>query len=104
MKFGEITTITLQKRVMRTVYGVGRLEYTNYLFYDSHSLKFPDIVELKTVLFMSNAYHIKLPNNASSFNAQHTSIYTIRCKNKYEGNDCFHLWCKIMEFTSYIYH
>ena len=37
--------IMLQKRVMRTVYGVDRLEHTNYLFYDSHFLKFPDIVK-----------------------------------------------------------
>ena len=55
--------VILQKRVMRTIYGVDRLEHTHYLFCDSHSLKFPDIVRLKTVLFMFNAYNNSLPTN-----------------------------------------
>ena len=44
--------VSLQKRVMRTVYGVGRLEHTNYLFYGTHSLTFPDIVVKNCVTYV----------------------------------------------------
>ena len=77
--------VSLQKRVMRTVYGVGRLEHTNYLFYDSHSLKFPDIVELKTVLFMFN--HIKLPNNLQNLFVKRTPLHLTRSTHQFIRED-----------------
>ena len=79
--------VSLQKRVMRTVYGVSRLEHTNYLFYDSHSLKFPDIVELKTVLFMFKAYHIKLPNNLQNLFIKRTPLHSTRSTHQFIRED-----------------
>ena len=67
-----------QKRVMRTIYGVDRLEHTNYLFYDSHSLKCPDIVRLKTVLFMFNAYNNNLPTNLQNLFVKRTPLHSAR--------------------------
>ena len=75
--------IMLQKRVMRTVYGVDRLEHTNYLFYDSHFLKFPDIVKLKTVVFMFNAYNNDLPNNLQTLFVKRTPLYSVRRKHQF---------------------
>ena len=82
--------IMLQKIVMRTVYGVDRLEHTNYLFYDSHFLNFPDIVKLKTVVFMFNAYNNDLPNNLQTLFVKRTPLYSVRRKHQFmqqnEGN------------------
>ena len=44
--------VILQKRVIRTIYGVDRLEHTNDLFYDSHSLKWPLYSVCRTHQFM----------------------------------------------------
>ena len=75
--------VSLQKRVMRTVYGVGRLEHTNYLFYDSHSLKFPDIIELKTVLLLFKAYHIQLPNNLQNLFVKSAPLHSTRSTHQF---------------------
>ena len=75
--------IMLQKRVMRTVYGVDRLEHTNYIFYDSHFLKCPDIVKLKTVVFMFNAYNNDLPNNLQTLFVKRTPLYSERRKHQF---------------------
>ena len=63
---------------MRTMYGVDRLEHTHYLFYDSHSLKFPDIVRLKTVLFMFIAYNNNLPTNLQNLFVKRTPLHSAR--------------------------
>ena len=63
---------------MRTIYGVDCLEHTNHLFYDSHSLKCPDIVRLKTILFMFNAYNNNLPTNLQTLFVKHSPLYYIR--------------------------
>ena len=61
---------------MRTIYGVDRLEHTHYLFYDSHSLKCPDIVRIKTVLFMFNAYNNNLPTNLQNLFVKRTPLHS----------------------------
>ena len=53
----------VQKRVVRLIHGANRLDHTNILFYNSRILKFVDIVEFKTALFMHSAYYNMLPNN-----------------------------------------
>ena len=70
--------VILQKRVIRTIYGVDRLEHTKYLVYDSHSLKFPDIVRLKTVLFLFNAYNNNLPTNLQNLFVTRTPLHSAR--------------------------
>ena len=50
----NIQCITLiQKRVM--IHGANRWDHMNNLFYEYRILKFNDIVELKTILFMFDA-------------------------------------------------
>ena len=73
--------------MMRTVYGVDRLEHTKFndLFYDSHFLKCPDIVKLKTVVFMFNAYNNDFPNNLQTLFVKRrpTPLYSVRRKNQF---------------------
>ena len=59
------------------MYGVDRLEHTNYLFYDSHSLTFPDIVRLKTALFMFTAYNNNLPINLQKLFVKRMPLYSV---------------------------
>ena len=69
------------------MYGVDRLEHTNYLFYDSHSLKFPDIVRLKTALFMFNAYNNNLPTNLQNLFVKRTPLHSARRTHQFvRGN------------------
>ena len=49
--------ILIQKRVIRLIHGANRWDHTNNIFYEYRILKFNDIVELKTILFMFDAYH-----------------------------------------------
>ena len=53
--------ILIQKRVIRLIHDANRWDHTNNLFYEYRILKFNDIVELKTILFMFDAYHNVLP-------------------------------------------
>ena len=53
--------ILIQKRVIRLIHGANRWDHTNNLFYEYRILKFNDIVELKTILLMFDAYHNVLP-------------------------------------------
>ena len=49
--------VIVQKRVVRLIHGANRLDHIDILFYNYRILKFVDIVEFKTVLFMHNAYY-----------------------------------------------
>ena len=53
--------ILIQKRVIRLIHGANRWDHTNNLFYEYRILKFNDIVELRTILFMFDACHNVLP-------------------------------------------
>ena len=53
--------ILIQKRVIRLIHGANLWDHTTNLFYEYRILKFNDIVELKTILFMLDAYHNVLP-------------------------------------------
>ena len=55
----------LQKQIIRIMYGVKRLDHTNPIFQHLRVLKFLDIIELQTVLFMYNAYYSCSPSNIS---------------------------------------
>ena len=51
------------KTVIRLIHGANRWDDTNNLFYNCRILKFNDIVELKIVSFMFDAYHNVSPND-----------------------------------------
>ena len=53
--------ILIQKRVISLIHGANRWDHTSNLFYEYRILEFNDIVELKTILFMFDAYHNVLP-------------------------------------------
>ena len=49
------------------IHGASQWEHTNHLFYNYRILKFNYIVELKTILFMFDAYHNVLPNDRQHY-------------------------------------
>ena len=53
----------LQKRVIRLVCGVKRLEHTSTLFQQLGVLKCVDLGKLKTAIIMFMAFHNELPSN-----------------------------------------
>ena len=55
--------VFLQKRVIRLICGVKRLDHTNLLFHNVHILKLPDLVKLNTAIIMFKAYRYILPMN-----------------------------------------
>ena len=65
----------LQKRVIRLVCGVKRLEHTSILFQQLGILKFVDLVKLKTAIIMFRAFHNELPSNLLNFFKPHVSVY-----------------------------
>ena len=71
----------LQKRVIRLVCGVKRLEHTNTLFQQLGDLKFVDLVQLKTAIIMFNAFHNELPSNLQNFFKPYVSVYGTRQNN-----------------------
>lgn len=52
---------TIQKRAIRTINNAGYREYTNQLFIKSNTLKFMDLVKLKTPQLMYKARNNLLP-------------------------------------------
>lgn len=58
--------IILQKRVIRLLSSVTRNEHTNALFFNLKILKFPDVVKLKTLLFMFKIKQNLLPTKIQS--------------------------------------
>ena len=84
--------ILIQKRVIRIIHGVNRWDHTNNLFYEYRVLKFNDIVELKTILFMFDAYHNVMPYDLQQLfiNLFHYILHvehinsSRKCPHKYE--------------------
>ena len=69
--------IVLQKRAIKLLFGVDRLDHTTPLFYRSHTLKFPDLVKIKTAMFMYKAYYCMLPANIQEhFVKKYNSVIT----------------------------
>ncbi len=61
---GNLEVITrLQKKAVRTIYGVNRYCHTNDLFHNLNTLKFIDIVKLNIGIVMFKAYNNQLPPN-----------------------------------------
>ena len=54
--------VLVQKRVIRLICSVKRLDHTNLRFHNVHILKTPDIVKLQTAIIMFKAYRYILPN------------------------------------------
>ena len=61
------------------------MEHTNNLFYNYRILKFNDIVELKTILFMFDAYHNVLPNDLQQLFVRSTPLYSARRTHQFMG-------------------
>ena len=57
----------LQKRVIRLVCGVKRLEHTSILFQQLRIVKLLDLVKLKTAIIMFRAFHNEMPSNLQFF-------------------------------------
>ena len=53
-------------------------DHTNNLFYEYRILKFNDIVELKTILFMFDAYHNVLPYDLQQLFIKSIPLYSAR--------------------------
>ena len=70
--------ILIQKRVIRLIHGANRWDHTNNLFYEHRILKFNDIVELKTILFMFDAYHNVLPYDLQQLFIKSIPLYSAR--------------------------
>ena len=70
--------ILIQKRVIRLIHGANRWDHTNNLFYEYRILKFNDIVELKTILFMFDAYHDVLPYDLQQLFVKYIPLYSTR--------------------------
>ena len=68
--------ILIQKRVIRLIHGSNRWDHTNNLFYEYHILKFNDIVELKTILFMFYAYHNVLSYDLQQLFIKYIPLYS----------------------------
>ena len=70
--------ILIQKRVIRLIHGANRWDHTNNLFYEYRILKFNDIVELKTILFMLDPYHNVLPYDPQQLFIKSIPLYSAR--------------------------
>ena len=70
--------ILIQERVIRLIHGANRWDHTNNLFYEYRILKFNDIVELKTILFMFDAYHNVLPYDLQQLFIKSIPLYSAR--------------------------
>ena len=66
----------LQKRVIRLVCGVKRLEHTSTLFQQLDVLKFVDLVKLKMAIIMFRVFHNELPSNLQK-NLNHMCLYML---------------------------
>ena len=78
----NIQCIILIKRVIRLTHGANRWDHTNNLFYQYRILKFNDIVELKTILFIFDAYHNVLPYDLQQLFIQSIPLYSARRTEK----------------------
>ena len=75
----NIKCITLiHKRVIRLIHGASRWDHTNNLFYEYRILKFNDIVELKTIVFMFDAYHNVLSYDLQQLFVKPIPLYSAR--------------------------
>ena len=85
----------LQKSVIYVMYGAKRLDHTNSLFQQLHILKFLDIIELKTLLFMYKAYYRCLPSNIQRLFVRRETTYSLRASHDLEwlNNEIYILEC-----------
>ena len=74
----------LQKRVIRVMHDARRLDHTNSLFKQLHLLKFADIIELKTLLFMYKAYCRSIPSNIRCWFARREVECSMRANHDLE--------------------
>jgi len=72
--------ILIKKRIIRLI---DRCDHTNNLFYEYRILKFNDIFERKTILFMFDAYHNVLPCDLQQLFVKYIPIYSARRTHKF---------------------
>ena len=70
--------VLLQKKVVRFICRVKRLDHTSFLFSELRVLKVPDIVEVRTALIMYKANNYLLPVNIQNFFTLYKSVYVTR--------------------------
>ena len=72
---------TMYKYVIR--HNAQRCDHTTPLLYKSRILKFTDLVQFRTVLFMYKANKNKLPSNIKKLFVMHTKKYCTRRQNHF---------------------
>ena len=70
--------IILQKKAIRIIHNVGYYEHTNALFLNSKTLKFLDLVDLKTAQTVYKARHNMLPSNIRNRFRERDGRYELR--------------------------
>ena len=78
--------VLLQKRAIRIVNGVDYIHPTNLLFANSRSLKFKDLVELKTLEILFRAKSKTLPDCIQGLFSMRESRYLLRGKLIFKQN------------------
>ena len=77
--------VKVQKWAIRIISKVGRRAHTNELFRNLKLLKFTDLVDFKTAVFMYNANLKLLPANVQQkFTSNIDNSYTLRSKHKFK--------------------
>ena len=70
----------LQQRVVRLVCGARRIYHTNPVFKQLGILKFVELIQFKTSIFMFKAYHNELPDSLQKMFDLYVQIYDTRKK------------------------
>ena len=74
----------LQKRALRVINNTGYRDHTNILFYNSHILKFPDLIKFKTAQVMYRAKNKLLPTNIQNRFPDKEIHYDLRNPSDFE--------------------
>lgn len=75
--------ITLQKKALRIVCNVGRLDHTNNLFKKLNLLKFLDLIKYKTTIVMHQIFNKQMARNILKFYTTHETTHATRYTKKF---------------------
>ena len=74
----------LQKKAIRLVFGVSRLDHTSMLFYRCRVLRFKDLVQLKMCSILYKVYYnMPVPANVNCLFIKHTHLRRSRLQRQY---------------------
>ena len=75
--------ITLQKKALRIICNVGRLDHTNNLFKRLNLLKFMDLIKYKTTIVMHQIFNKQMARNIRKFYTTHETNHASRHTNNF---------------------